>query len=194
MITDCNLAFQMVWKLRICSCLACVYRVMDARGKFGEHEKFLKRTKKVNKRPYWLVKNTPHFILWFVWEHLIQSTDNCEWKVKIYEENGENQSQMNSSVTEKCFKSQRPEFIKGFDCLKSCFRCRARCNWRSQTAGNLLVGSGPKRSMLIEKLRSSSLVSSIFQREGRLPCSLTGRKLWSKVKKMLTSSYLRTAQ
>ena len=25
--------------LRICSCLACVYRVMDARGKFGEHEK-----------------------------------------------------------------------------------------------------------------------------------------------------------
>ena len=104
-------------------------------------------------------------------------------KLKIYEENGENQSQMNSSVTEKCFKSQRPEFIKGFDCLKSCFRCRARCNWRSQTAGNLLVGSGPKRSMLIEKLRSSSLVSSIFQREGRLHCSLTGRKLWSKVKK-----------
>ena len=26
-------------KLRICSCLACVYRVMNARGKFGEHEK-----------------------------------------------------------------------------------------------------------------------------------------------------------
>ena len=26
-------------KLRICSCLACVYRVMDARGKFGEHER-----------------------------------------------------------------------------------------------------------------------------------------------------------
>ena len=25
--------------LRICSCLACVYRVMDARGKFGEHER-----------------------------------------------------------------------------------------------------------------------------------------------------------
>ena len=24
--------------LRICSCLACVYRVLDARGKFGEHE------------------------------------------------------------------------------------------------------------------------------------------------------------
>ena len=23
-------------KLRICSCLACVYRIMDARGKFGE--------------------------------------------------------------------------------------------------------------------------------------------------------------
>ena len=26
-------------ELRICSCLACVYRVMDARGKFGEHER-----------------------------------------------------------------------------------------------------------------------------------------------------------
>ena len=24
-------------KLRLCSCLACLYRVMDARGKFGEH-------------------------------------------------------------------------------------------------------------------------------------------------------------
>ena len=47
----------------------------------------------------------------------------------------------------------------------------------------LLVGSGPKRSMPIEKLGSSSLVSSIFQREGKLHCSLTGRKLWSQVKK-----------
>ena len=47
----------------------------------------------------------------------------------------------------------------------------------------LLVGSGPKRSMAIEKLGSSSLVSSIFQREGKLHCSLTGRKLWSQVKK-----------
>ena len=26
-------------ELRMCSCLACVYRVMDARGKFGEHER-----------------------------------------------------------------------------------------------------------------------------------------------------------
>ena len=26
-------------KLRIGSCLACVFRVMDARGKFGEHER-----------------------------------------------------------------------------------------------------------------------------------------------------------
>ena len=26
-------------QLRIGSCLACVYRVMDARGKFGEHER-----------------------------------------------------------------------------------------------------------------------------------------------------------
>ena len=41
----------------------------------------------------------------------------------------------------------------------------------------LLVGSGPKKSMPIEKLGSSSLVSSKFQREGKLHCSLTGRKL-----------------
>ena len=39
-------------------------------------------------------------------------------KLKIYGENGENQSQMNSNVTKKCFKSQRPEVIKGFDCSK----------------------------------------------------------------------------
>ena len=32
----------------------------------------------------------------------------------------------------------------------------------------LLVGSGPKRSMPIQKLGSSSLVSSIFYREGKL--------------------------
>ena len=57
-----------VLNLRICSCLPCVYRAMDERGKF------------VNKRPYWLVKNTPHFILWFEREHLIRLTDNCEWK------------------------------------------------------------------------------------------------------------------
>ena len=47
-----------------------------------ESAKFSQRTKKVNKRPYWLVKNTPHFILWFEREHLIQLTDNCEWKAQ----------------------------------------------------------------------------------------------------------------
>ena len=47
----------------------------------------------------------------------------------------------------------------------------------------MLDGSGLKRSMPIEKLGSSSLVSSIFQREGKLHCSFTGRKLLSQVKK-----------
>ena len=47
----------------------------------------------------------------------------------------------------------------------------------------LLVGSGPKRSMPIEKLGSSSLVSSIFKREGKLHYSLTRGKLLSQVKK-----------
>ena len=44
--------------------------------------KILTTHKKVNKRPYWLVKNTPHFIIWFAREHLIQLTDNCEWKAQ----------------------------------------------------------------------------------------------------------------
>ena len=33
------LVFCIMHKLRIGSCLACVYRVMDARGKLGEHER-----------------------------------------------------------------------------------------------------------------------------------------------------------
>ena len=32
-------------ELRICSCLACVYRVIDARGKFGEHKKYVRVTR-----------------------------------------------------------------------------------------------------------------------------------------------------
>ena len=39
-------------------------------------------------------------------------------KLKMYGENGENKSQMNLSDTKKCFKSQRPEAVKGFDCSK----------------------------------------------------------------------------
>ena len=31
-----------VCSLRIGSCLACAYRVMDARGKFGEHERSIR--------------------------------------------------------------------------------------------------------------------------------------------------------
>ena len=130
-----------IYDWRICSFLACVYRVMDARRKFGEHKKcvrvargaaaslafwvlsklpkcihnsiyaqlkawansfitgrqqgsarrnlffvieskILTTHKKVNKRPYWLVKNTPHFILWFKRELLSQLTDNSEWKAQ----------------------------------------------------------------------------------------------------------------
>ena len=47
--------------------------------------KILTTHKKISKRPYWLVKNMPHFILWFEREHLIQVTNNCEEKPKIYE-------------------------------------------------------------------------------------------------------------
>ena len=34
-----ELDISTVMYLRIGSCLACVYQVMDARGKFGEHER-----------------------------------------------------------------------------------------------------------------------------------------------------------
>ena len=56
------------------------------------------------------------------------------------------------------------------------FAKRATCEFFSALF-LLLVGSGPKRSMPIEKFGSSSLVSFIFQREGKLHCSLTGGKL-----------------
>ena len=46
--------------------------------------KILTTHKKVNKRPYWLVKNTTHFRLWFERELLIQLTDNREWKAKSF--------------------------------------------------------------------------------------------------------------
>ena len=65
-------------------------------------------------------------------------------KLKIFGKNGENRSQVNSSVTKNV---KDPKLSKG------------------------------QRSMPIEKLGSSSLVSSIFQREGKLHCSLTGRKI-----------------
>ena len=76
-----------------------------------------------------------------------------------------------------------------------CLSAKICCSWSSDKFAKratceffsalflLLVGSGPKRSMPIEKLGSSSVVSSIFQREGKLHCSLTGRKLWSQIKK-----------
>ena len=69
------------------------------------------------------------------------------------------------------------------------FAKRAHCVFFFSALFFLLVGSGAKKSTSIEKLGSSSLVSS---REGKLRCSLTGRPLCSQVKKMLTSSYLRT--
>ena len=38
-VSEDELCEKCIIKLRIGSCLACVYRVMDARGKFGEHER-----------------------------------------------------------------------------------------------------------------------------------------------------------
>ena len=138
-----------------------------------------------------------HLLLWFQREHVIQLTDNCEWKAQ--------------NLWEKWRKSKPDELVSLKNVLKvgdpklsrvlniqndvhasEKFAKRATCEFFSAFFFLLPVGSGPKRSMPIEKLSSSSLVSSIFQREGKLHCSLTGRKLWSQVNKMLTSSYLRT--
>lgn len=74
----------------------------------------------------------------------------------------------------KNFKNKRPgdEVVKGLDCSKECSRCAC---WVFLALFLLLVGSGPKRSMQIEKLGSRSLVSSIFQRERKLYCSFWKR-------------------
>ena len=105
-------------------------------------------------------------------------------KLKIYGENGENQSQRTHVSLKNILQVKDPKLSR---------QIRETCNLQVFSAlFLLLVGSGSKWSMPIEKLGSSSLVSSIFQREGKLHCSLTGRKLWSQVEKMLTSSDLRT--
>ena len=89
-------------------------------------------------------------------------------KLKIYGENGENQSQMNSSVTKKCFKSQRPKLLGRF------FRIYFCC-------------------LLDQDRKIGQFFAGFFHISKRkLLCSLTRRKIWSLVKKMLTSSYLRT--
>ena len=58
--------------------------------------KILTTHKKVNKGPYWLVKNTTHFIRWFEREHLIQLTDSREWKAQSLRGKWRNQSQLNA--------------------------------------------------------------------------------------------------
>ena len=87
------------------------------------------------------------------------------------------------NFTFKVINDQLVTFFVPSECLsvKICcswssdkFAKRATCEFFSALF-LLLVGSGPKRSMPIEKLGSSSLVSSIFQREGKLHCSLTGQ-------------------
>ena len=41
--------YKSIRYLTIGSCLACVYRVMDARGKFGEHERNVRVARGVGK-------------------------------------------------------------------------------------------------------------------------------------------------
>ena len=131
--------------------------------------KILTTHKKSKQTSLLLVRNTPRFILWFERENLSQLTDNCEQKAQNLGRKWRKSKSKNSRITKKYFTSQRPEVIK--------------TNLRNVQLASfsalflLLVGSGPKWSMPIEKLGSSSLVSSIFQREGKLHCSFTGRKI-----------------
>ena len=81
-------------------------------------------------------------------------------KLKIYGENGEDQSQMNSSVTKKCFKSQRPAFAAA-GLPTNLIAKRATYEFFSALF-SLLVESGAKRSMPIENwavLRRFFLIS-----------------------------------
>ena len=90
-------------------------------------------------------------------------------KLKIYGENEENQSQRTHVSLKNILQVKDPKLSR---------QIRETCNLQVFSAlFLLLVGSGSKWSMPIEKLGSSSLVSSIFQREGKLHCSLTGRKI-----------------
>ena len=154
--------------------------------------------KKVNKRPYWLVKNTPHLLFWFQREHVIQLTDNCEWKAQNLWEKWRKSKPDELVSLKNVLKVRDPKLSRVLNIQNDVLTTLPKNLRNVQLASFfqlfflLPVGSGPKRSMPIEKLSSSSLVSSIFQREGKLHCSLTGRKLWSQVNKMLTSSYLRT--
>ena len=90
-------------------------------------------------------------------------------RLRIYGENGENQSQ-GTHVSLKNILQVKDQKLSR--------QIREMCNLQVFSAlFLLLVGSGPKWSMPIEKLGRSSLVSSIFQREVKLHCSLTGRKI-----------------
>ena len=136
---------------------------MDARGKSGEHEKCVRvaRGAAESNSSFLSALQTPKCIHNSIYAQL--------------------KAWANSFITERQQRSARGSKIC---CSWSSdkFAKRATCEFFSALF-LLLVGSGPKRSMPIEKLGSSSLVSSIFQREGKLHYSLTRRKLWSQVKK-----------
>ena len=77
--------------------------------------KILTTHKKVNKRPYWQVKNTKYFILWFERELLIQLTDNRERKAQ--------------SLREKWRKSKPNELMNEFP-VDQDLKCQCRLkNW-----------------------------------------------------------------
>ena len=131
--------------------------------------KILTTHKKSKQTSLLLVRNTPRFILWFERENLSQLTDNCERKAQNLRRKWRKSKSKNSRITKNILQVKDPKLSR---------QIRETCNLQVFSAlFLLLVGSGSKWSMPIEKLGSSSLVSSIFQREGKLHCSLTGRKI-----------------
>ena len=131
--------------------------------------KILTTHKKSEQTSLLLVRNTPRFILWFERENLSQLTDNCERKAQNLRRKWRKSKSKNSRITKNILQVKDPKLSR---------QIRETCNLQVFSAlFLLLVGSGSKWSMPIEKLGSSSLVSSIFQREGKLHCSLTGRKI-----------------
>ena len=53
-------------QLRIGSCLACVYRIMDACGKFGEHERSVRVAPEMNCTHHFMEHGRASMKIWFM--------------------------------------------------------------------------------------------------------------------------------
>ena len=125
--------------------------------------KILTTHKKVNKRPYWQVKNTKYFILWFERELLIQLTDNREWKAQSLRRNGENQSQMNSWMNSQWIRTLKinadwkiGQFFAGF------FRIPKRGKLQCSLTGQKFWSQGKKKAHVILFTHGRAQIKILF--------------------------------